>query len=56
MFALAYAVIISEKIHKTTVAIAGAALMLGLKVLDQHEAFHLEEFGVDWNMIFLLIG
>ena len=56
VFVLAYAVIISEKIHKTTVALAGAALMLGLKILDQHEAFHLEEFGVDWNVIFLLIS
>ncbi len=56
IFLGAYAVIISEKIHKTVVALAGAALMLGVKVLDQHEAFHVEEFGVDWNVIFLLIS
>jgi len=30
--------------------------MLILKILEQHEAFHVEEFGVDWNVIFLLIG
>ena len=48
--------IVSEKIHKTVVAICGAALMLLCKILDQHEAFHVEEFGVDWNVIFLLIG
>jgi Na+/H+ antiporter NhaD/arsenite permease-like protein len=30
--------------------------MLVFKILDQHEAFHLEEFGVDWNVVFLLIG
>lgn len=56
VFLGAYAVIISEKIHKTTVALVGAGLMLGLKILEQHEAFHVEEFGVDWNVIFLLIS
>jgi Na+/H+ antiporter NhaD/arsenite permease-like protein len=56
IFLLAYAVIISERIHKTTVAVFGAALMLVLKILHQHEAFHVEEFGVDWNVIFLLIS
>lgn len=56
IFLLAYAVIVSEKIHKTIIAIFGAALMLVLKILQQHEAFHVEEFGVDWNVIFLLIS
>jgi len=56
IFVIAYAAIVSEKIHKTVVAICGASLMLLFKILDQHEAFHLEEFGVDWNVIFLLIG
>lgn len=56
IFLMAYAIIISEKIHKTIVAIFGAGLMLVLKILEQHEAFHLEEFGIDWNVIFLLIS
>ncbi|OGW25728.1 MAG: hypothetical protein A2X59_08405 [Nitrospirae bacterium GWC2_42_7] len=56
IFLIAYAVIISEKIHKTVIAIFGAGLMLVLKILEQHEAFHLEEFGIDWNVIFLLIS
>lgn len=56
VFFVALAIIISEKIHKTIVALFGAALVLVLKILDQHEAFHLEQFGVDWNVIFLLIG
>jgi Na+/H+ antiporter NhaD/arsenite permease-like protein len=56
IFLLAYAVIVSEKIHKTVVAVFGASLMLVLKILEQHEAFHVEEFGVDWNVIFLLIS
>jgi Na+/H+ antiporter NhaD/arsenite permease-like protein len=56
IFLLAYALIVSEKIHKTIIAIFGAGLMLVLKILHQHEAFHVEEFGIDWNVIFLLIS
>lgn len=56
IFLLAYAVIVSEKIHKTIIAVFGASLMLVLKILEQHEAFHVEEFGIDWNVIFLLIS
>ncbi len=56
IFIISYAVIVSEKVHKTKVALIGASLMLVLKILDQKEAFHSEEFGVDYNVIFLLIG
>ena len=56
IFVLGYGLIISEKVHKTIVAMAGAALVLLFGVLEQREAFHVEEFGVDWNVIFLLIS
>jgi Na+/H+ antiporter NhaD/arsenite permease-like protein len=56
IFLIAYAVIVSEKIHKTIIAVFGAALMLVLKILAQNEAFHSEELGIDWNVIFLLIS
>ncbi len=56
IFVIALGTIISEKIDKTIVAIFGASLMLVLKVVTQTDAFHLEEFGVDWNVIFLLVG
>ena len=63
IFIVAYIIIMSEKIHKTIVALFGAALMLVLKIISQHEAFHiaeiehqLVELGVDWNVIFLLIS
>lgn len=56
IFVLSYAVIVSERVHKTIVAVFGAGLMLVLKILHQHEAFHVEEYGVDWNVIFLLIS
>ena len=56
IFIATYVMIVSEKVHKTTIALLAAALMLVLKVLDQHEAFHIESLGVDWNVIFLLIS
>jgi len=56
IFLVAYALIISEKIHKTKVALFGAALTLITKVLPQHEAFSDIDLGVDWNVIFLLIS
>lgn len=56
LFTVALLLIISEKIHKTIVALFGASLILICKILEQHEAFHIEHLGVDWNVIFLLIG
>ena len=56
IFVIAYIIIISERVHKTVVAIFAASLMIVLKILEQHEAFHVEELGVDWNVIFLLIS
>ncbi|TAN44020.1 MAG: hypothetical protein EPN22_08200 [Nitrospirae bacterium] len=56
IFVCAYVLIVSEKVHKTVVALFAAGLMLVLKVLEQNEAFHVEEFGVDWNVIILLIS
>ena len=56
IFLLAYILIVWEKIHKTTIAIFGAAIMIVLGIVTQEEAFHSLEFGVDWNVIFLLVS
>lgn len=56
IFGVCYLVIITERIHKTIVGLFGAALMIGLGVLSQDEAFYSHEFGVDYNVVFLLIG
>lgn len=56
VFFTAYGMIIAEKMHKTVVAIFAASLMLVLRIVEQHEAFHVEELGVDWNVIILLIS
>jgi Na+/H+ antiporter NhaD/arsenite permease-like protein len=56
IFVLVYTLIVVEKWHKTVVALAGASAVLLLKLVTQDEAFHSKELGVDWNVIFLLIG
>ena len=56
IFGVSYLVIMTERIHKTIVALFGATLMIGLGVVSQDEAFYSHEFGVDYNVVFLLIG
>lgn len=52
VFCLTYAVIISEKIHRSVVALSGAALMIFLGVLSQERAIE----GIDFNTLGLLVG
>lgn len=56
LFVGALAVILSEKVHRTKVVLLGASLMLVLGLVTQLEAFHSPHLGVDYNVIFLLIG
>ncbi|POX51199.1 SLC13 family permease [Streptomyces sp. Ru72] len=56
VFVGAYALIISEKIHRVAVALGGAGLMLAIGATDDVSAFYSEHSGVDWNVIFLLMG
>jgi Na+/H+ antiporter NhaD/arsenite permease-like protein len=56
VFAIAYVLIASEKVHRVTVALSGAGLMLAAGVLDFEGAFHSTETGIDWEVIFLLLG
>ena len=52
IFAVTYALIISEKIHRTVVAMLGAALVLVLGIVSQETAIH----HIDFNTLGLLIG
>ena len=56
IFGICYLVIMTERIHKTIVALFGAAVMIGLGVVSQDEAFYSHEFGIDYGVVFLLIG
>jgi Na+/H+ antiporter NhaD/arsenite permease-like protein len=56
VFAGAYVLIATEWVHRVAVALGGAVVMLLLGATDAEHAFFSEEAGVDWNVIFLLIG
>ena len=56
VFVATYGLIISEKIHRVGAALGGAALMLAIGATDDSSAFFSEHSGVDWNVIFLLMG
>lgn len=52
IFLVIYALIISEKIHRTIVAMIGALLMVGAGIVSQEMALH----HIDFNTLGLLIG
>jgi Na+/H+ antiporter NhaD/arsenite permease-like protein len=56
IFVIAYGFIATEKIHRVAAALGGAALMLALGLTDSEHAFFSEHSGIDWNVIFLLLG
>jgi Na+/H+ antiporter NhaD/arsenite permease-like protein len=55
-FVGAYILIATERIHRVAAALSGAAFMVLLGVVDAETAFFSQETGVDWNVIFLLLG
>ncbi|MEA3337955.1 MAG: ArsB/NhaD family transporter [Chloroflexota bacterium] len=52
IFLIAYAVIVSDRVHRTIAALLGGLTIILVGVLDQHQAFQ----AIDWNVIFLLAG
>lgn len=56
VFIVAYAFIASEKFNRVAVVSAGAAAMILIGATDASSAFYSHETGIDWNVIFLLLG
>src|SRR3990170_3461785 len=56
VFVVAYILIATERVHKLLAALGGAAVLLLLGVTDSEHAFYSHETGVDWDVIFLLLG
>jgi len=56
IFVLAYVLIASEKISRIAIALGGAAAMLIIGATDSDKAFYSHETGIDWDVIFLLLG
>ena len=55
-FLIAYVFIATEKINRVAVVCAGAAAMVLMGATDAESAFYSHETGIDWNVIFLLLG
>ncbi|BBZ14311.1 ArsB/NhaD family transporter [Mycobacterium branderi] len=56
VFVVAYALIAYERIDKTLVALAGAAIVICLPVIRSSDVFFSHTTGIDWDVIFLLLG
>ncbi|GGT04103.1 ArsB/NhaD family transporter [Nonomuraea spiralis] len=56
VFLASYTLIATEKVHRVAAALGGAGLMLLLHATDGGAAFFDEHTGIDWNVIFLLLG
>jgi Na+/H+ antiporter NhaD/arsenite permease-like protein len=56
VFLIAYFFIATEKINRVAVVCAGAAVMIIIGATNADAAFYSHETGIDWNVIFLLLG
>lgn len=52
VFILAYIMIVWEKVHRTTIALGAAALVVAIGVIEQHAAIE----AIDFNTLGLLLG
>jgi len=52
VFLITYALIVTERVHRTVAALLGGVTMILLGIVSQEQAFN----AVDWNVIFLLAG
>ena len=52
IFLITYALIVTERVHRTIAALLGGVAIILVGVLDQDQAFQ----AIDWNVIFLLAG
>ena len=55
-FVVAYALIASDRVNKTFLALAGAAIVVAFGVVSSDDVFFSRETGIDWDVIFLLLG
>ncbi|MEU6719365.1 ArsB/NhaD family transporter [Nonomuraea sp. NPDC046802] len=56
VFLAAYTLIATEKVPRVAAALGGAGIMLLIHATGAESAFFSEHSGIDWNVIFLLLG
>ena len=56
VFVIAYGFIAADRINKTLVALAGAAVIALFPMISSDDMFYSRETGIDWDVVFLLLG
>jgi Na+/H+ antiporter NhaD/arsenite permease-like protein len=56
VFLVAYVFIATERFNKTLVALFGATAMFFLPIINSDEVFYSRDTGVNWDVLFLLLG
>jgi len=56
VFLIAYLLIATEKFNRVAIALSGAAAMIVIGATDADAIFYDHDTGIDWNVIFLLLG
>ncbi len=56
VFVVAFVLIATDRVHKTAVALVGAAIVVLLPVISSDDVFFSHETGIDWDVVFLLLG
>ena len=56
VFVIVYALIATERVPRVVAALGGVAAVFLLGIVGAQDAFYSAETGIDWNVIFLLLG
>ncbi|MFZ0717478.1 SLC13 family permease [Mycobacterium sp.] len=56
VFVIAYVLIATERFNQTFVALGGAVAMFFLPSINSDEVFYARDTGVNWDVLFLLLG
>jgi Na+/H+ antiporter NhaD/arsenite permease-like protein len=56
IFAVAFGLIASEKVHRVAVVLGAAGLMTVLGLIPGSDVFYSPHAGIDWDVVFLLLG
>jgi Na+/H+ antiporter NhaD/arsenite permease-like protein len=56
IFSIAFVLIATEKLNRVAVVLGAAGLMALLGLVPGKDVFYSEHAGIDWNVIFLLLG
>jgi len=56
IFSVAFFLIATERVHRVAVVLGAAGLMVALRLVPGDDVFYSEHAGIDWGVIFLLLG